>query len=186
MHHSIAACGIETFSLCSIERNGIGTCIIALPLAALKPPLKFNRQSFILLHHSIAACGIETVEAARQNPRLEAPCIIALPLAALKPEITSRCDFVFQPCIIALPLAALKLGTSVSISALEDLHHSIAACGIETARTVVPASEFYLACIIALPLAALKPFLRIRLRERHAQSLHHSIAACGILRTAGI
>ena len=58
-------------------------------------------------------------------------CIIALPLAALK-QLFGRYPPLVTACIIALPLAALKHMNFVTLTDSMDLHHSIAACGIET------------------------------------------------------
>ena len=131
-------------------------CIIALPLAALKPELAVVRDRPYILHHSIAACGIETcslshlstssssflhhsiaacgIETSRRRSTISTgttTCIIALPLAALKlgPRVYTLANV--STCIIALPLAALK-------------RHEYACKAISQS------------CIIALPLAALK------------------------------
>ena len=131
------------------------SCIMALPLAALK------LDEFVVF---ISPC-LRT-------------CIMALPLAALKLHLDVDPILKSIPCIMALPLAALKL---IKISYIfrsfwlaswhcrlrhwntetepqlipvdEVLHHGIAACGIET-------DKYW---------KSIPPWL-----------LHHGIAACGI------
>ena len=110
LHHGIAACGIET-DVWEVILLFHSPCIMALPLAALKPsPTSFMASGTPILHHGIAACGIETSD--YQIGDLHNHLHHGIAACGIE---TSLCH---------------QIG---AIMEIQNLHHGIAACGIETA-----------------------------------------------------